>query len=224
MITAAERDAVYKVIHSRRDVRKDFIAKPIPEEVIKRILLAAHHAPSVGFMQPWDFILVQQAATKQKIKAGFDQAHALSAEMFDDQKKAKYQSFKLEGILEAPLGICVTCDRTRNGPVVIGRTIKPEMDLYSAVCAIQNLWLAARAENLGLGWVSIIHDEVLRETLGIPEHIDIMGYLCIGYVSEFSDKPELEKYGWLPRMDMQDVIHHEKWVKSSSSESEAEDL
>ncbi len=210
-INQTERDALYKVIHTRRDVRKDFLQTAIPDEVLTRILMAGHHAPSVGFMQPWDFILVTQAETKQRIKLGYEAAREESAAMFSEDKQEQYKSFKLEGIMEAPLGICVTCDRKRNGPVVIGKTIKPEMDLYSTVCAIQNMWLAARAENIGLGWVSIIHDEVLRESLNIPEDKDIIAYLCLGYVSEFKDEPELEEYGWLPRQDIDQLIHKEKW-------------
>jgi len=210
-ISDAERDALYKVIHSRRDVRKDFIPTPIPNAVLERILNAGHHAPSVGFMQPWDFVLVTEEQTKLAIKKGYEAASLESADKFSDDKKAEYQSFKLEGILEAPLGICVTCDRERNGPVVIGRTIKPEMDLYSTVCAIQNMWLAARAENIGLGWVSIIHDDILRDTLGIPSNIEIVAYLCLGYVSKFQQKPELEEFGWLPRGDITQLIHKEKW-------------
>jgi len=115
-----------------------------------------------------------------------------------------------EGILEAPIGICVTCDRERNGPVVLGKTIKPEMDLYSAVCAVQNLWLAARAENLGVGWVSIIEDDILRDALDIPTKIEIIAYLCIGYVTQFKDKPELESAGWLPRRPLENAIHYNK--------------
>ncbi|AIW19101.1 5,6-dimethylbenzimidazole synthase [Vibrio coralliilyticus] len=210
-INEEERDALYKVIFSRRDVRRDFIPKVIPEDVLLRILTAGHHAPSVGFMQPWDFILVTEKETKKAIKQGYEQARVESAEQFSEEKREQYRSFKLEGILEAPLGICVTCDRERNGPVVIGRTIKPEMDLYSTVCAIQNMWLAARAENIGLGWVSIIHDEVLRSVLGIPEDKDIIGYLCLGYVSKFNDKPELEEFGWLKREELNQLIHREKW-------------
>ncbi|WP_406609251.1 5,6-dimethylbenzimidazole synthase [Agarivorans sp. JK6] len=210
-INQAERDALYKVIYSRRDVRKDFLSTPINDDVIQRILAAAHNAPSVGFSQPWDFILVSKQQTKQAIKRGYQAASEESAKLFADDKRETYQSFKLEGILEAPLGICVTCDRERNGPVVIGRTIKPEMDLYSTVCAIQNMWLAARAENLGLGWVSIIHDEVLRSALNIPERLEIIGYLCIGYVSGFEEKPELEKFGWLERENLNQLVHHEQW-------------
>ncbi|USD68180.1 5,6-dimethylbenzimidazole synthase [Vibrio sp. SCSIO 43136] len=210
-ITPEERDAVYKVIHSRRDVRSDFISDPIPQEVLNRILMAAHHAPSVGFSQPWDFVLVTDTKIKEKIKLGYNQANQASTEMFEASKQEQYQSLKLEGILEAPLGICVTCDRKRNGPVVIGRTIKPEMDLYSTVCSIQNMWLAARAENIGLGWVSILHDDVLRNALKIPEDKVIVAYLCLGYVSKFHQTPELEQCGWLPRAELESLIHHDQW-------------
>jgi 5,6-dimethylbenzimidazole synthase len=209
-ITEKERNAVYKTIFSRRDVRSDFINKSIPEDTLMRVLTAAHHAPSVGFMQPWDFIIVNDTKTKEKIKRGFDQANANAKEMFSDDKKKKYQQFKLEGILEAPIGICVTCDRDRNGPVVLGKTVKAEMDLYSTVCAVQNLWLAARAENLGVGWVSIIEDDILRNALDIPSKIEIVAYLCVGYVTHFKDKPELESAGWLPRRSVEKAIHYNK--------------
>jgi len=210
-ITEKERDAVYKTIFSRRDVRSDFTKQEVDDDVIKRILTAAHHAPSVGFMQPWDFVVVSDTGAKKKIKEGFEQSNATSKKMFNEEQQKKYQEFKLEGILEAPLGICVTCDRNRNGPVVLGKTIKHEMDLYSAVCAVQNLWLAARAENLGVGWVSIIEDNILRDTLGIPENIEIIAYLCIGYVTKFKDKPELESAGWLPRRSVDKAVHYNKW-------------
>lgn len=210
-ITEDEREAVYKTIFSRRDVRKEFKSDPIPDGVLRRVLTAAHHAPSVGFMQPWNFIVVRSAETKKKIKRAFASAHAEAAGMFDEEKRRKYRSFKLEGIMEAPIGICVTCDRTRNGPVVIGRTAIQEMDLYSSVCAVQNLWLAARAENLGVGWVSIIHNEALREILKIPDHVVPVAYLCVGYVSFFHEKPELEKAGWLSRASLDSLIYDEHW-------------
>jgi len=131
--------------------------------------------------------------------------------MFDDEKKNIYSKLKLEGITEAPIGICITCDRNRTGDTVIGRTANLEMDLYSSVCAVQTLWLAARAENLGVGWVSIIHHEELKEALAIPSHITPIAYLCIGKVSHFHDKPELEKAGWLPRLPLEDLVHYDKW-------------
>ena len=211
MITKNERDAVYKTIFARRDVRSEFEPTPIPDAALQRILNAAHHAPSVGFMQPWDFIIVQKNATKEKIKQGFNTAHQQAYEQFDNDKKATYASLKLEGIMEAPIGICVTCDSTRNGPVIIGTTAQPNMPLYSTVCAIQNLWLAARAENIGVGWVSIIHDDVLRQALNIPPSISIVAYLCLGYVSHFNDKPDLERKKWLTRRPVAEAIHYDKW-------------
>ncbi|AAM72172.1 MAG TPA: 5,6-dimethylbenzimidazole synthase [Chlorobaculum sp.] len=210
-ITTSERNALYKVIYSRRDVRGQYLPDPVPEEVLRRVLDAAHHAPSVGFMQPWDFVVVHDLAVRKQIKEGFEVAHAEAAEMFEGEKREQYRTFKLEGILEAPVGICVTCDRSRSGEVVIGRTANPEMDLYSSVCAVQNLWLAARAENLGVGWVSIIHHDHVRRVLGIPEHIVPVAWLCIGYVSFFHEAPELEQAGWLPRLALDDLLHQEQW-------------
>lgn len=212
-ITDSEREAVYKTIFNRRDVRGEFKSDPVPDEVLKRILTAAHHAPSVGFMQPWDFIIVRDGEVKQKIKGAFEVAHGEAAEMFEGEKRETYKTLKLEGIVEAPIGICVTCDRTRTGPVVIGRTAQREMDLYSTVCAVQNLWLAARAENLGVGWVSIIHHKELKKILGIPDKIVPIAYLCVGYVTHFHEKPELEKAGWLPRLPLESIIHEDRWEK-----------
>ena len=160
-ITQEEKEAVYKTIYNRRDTRNEFKSDGIDDEVIARLLKAAHHSPSVGYMQPWDFIVVKDKKIKQKIKNGFEIAHKEAADMFEGNKKEMYKSLKLEGILEAPIGICITCDRKRSGSVVIGRTANQEMDLYSAVCAVQTMWLAARAENLGVGWVSIIHHNTM---------------------------------------------------------------
>ena len=178
-------------------MRGQFLPAPVSDEVLARLLNAAHHAPSVGFMQPWDFIVVREQAAKQRIDRAFAEANKEAAEMFGDGR-SYYRSLKLEGILEAPVGLCVTCDRGRTGPVVIGRTHQPEMDLYSAVCAIQNLWLAARAENLGVGWVSIIRYDDLRKALDIPSHIQPVAYLCIGRVSHFFEKPELGSQAGCP--------------------------
>ncbi|MCF8215870.1 MAG: 5,6-dimethylbenzimidazole synthase [Chlorobium sp.] len=210
-ITELERDALYKVIYSRRDVRGQYLPDPVPDEVVGRLLDAAHHAPSVGFMQPWDFIVVKDPAIRQELKGGFERAHREAALQFSEEKRKQYCGFKLEGIMESPLGICVTCDRSRSGEVVIGRTANPEMDLYSSVCAVQNLWLAARAENLGVGWVSIIHHDHVRRVLGIPEHIVPVAWLCVGYVSFFHETPELEQAGWLPRLELETLVHHETW-------------
>lgn len=214
----AERDAVYKCIFNRRDVRGQFLPDPIPDDVLARILRAAHHAPSVGFMQPWDFIVVRDSAVKQKIRDSFQVAHREAAEMFESDRQQTYRNLKLEGIVDAPIGICVTCDRSRSGPVVLGRTHQPEMDLYSAVCAVQNLWLAARAENVGLGWVSIIRHDDLRGALGIPVSIQPIAYLCLGYVSHFLRKPELETAGWRKRVPLSDVLWIDRWQTRRDSD------
>jgi 5,6-dimethylbenzimidazole synthase len=209
--SADERDVVYKCIFNRRDVRGQFLPDPIPDAVLARILRAAHHAPSVGFMQPWDFIVIRSPAIKQKVRDAFEAANAEAAGMFEDERQKAYRKLKLEGIVEAPVGICVTCDRSRTGPVVLGRTHQADMDLYSAVCAVQNLWLAARVENIGIGWVSIIKHDDLRAALGIPPAIQPIAYLCAGYVSHFLQKPELETAGWLPRVSLADAVWIDQW-------------
>jgi 5,6-dimethylbenzimidazole synthase len=213
-----ERDAVYRCILTRRDVRAQFRPDPVPDAVLARLLRAAHHAPSVGFMQPWDFLLVRAVETRRQIRDAFAAAHLEAAAMFPDERRGTYQSLKLEGILEAPLGLCVTCDRSRTGAVVLGRTHQPEMDLYSAVCAVQNLWLAARAENVGVGWVSIIRPEALKRILGIPEPIRVIAYLCLGYVSHFAAVPDLQTAGWLSRTPLNDVVRSERWDERGGEE------
>ncbi|MEZ0246060.1 MAG: 5,6-dimethylbenzimidazole synthase [Methylophilaceae bacterium] len=209
--TAAAREAIYQTIFSRRDVRGQFLPKAVPDEVLSRIITAAHYAPSVGFMQPWNFLVVRSDAVKRVVHAAFTQAHAEAAEMFEGDQRATYQALKLEGIVESPVGICITCDRNRAGPVVVGRTHMKTMDLYSSVCAVQNLWLAARAEGLGVGWVSIFHQPALQESLGIPKGITPIAYLCVGYVSHFHAKPELETAGWLPRLPIEDLVYFDQW-------------
>jgi 5,6-dimethylbenzimidazole synthase len=211
VFTEEARQAIYEAIFRRRDVRGQFLPKAVPDDVLSRILTAAHHAPSVGFMQPWNFLIVRSPEVKREVHAVFAQAHAEAAAMFTDERQRMYQSLKLEGIREAPIGICITCDRSRTGPVVIGRTHMKTMDLYSSVCAIQNLWLAARAEGLGVGWVSIFNPEALQQALGSPLHIVPIGYLCVGYVSQFYEKPELETAGWLKRMPIEDVVYFDQW-------------
>lgn len=210
-ISEEQRDALYHVIEQRRDVRSDFLDIEIEDEKLARVLHAAHCAPSVGFMQPWDFIIIKSQQVREQVKAAFLSANADAAQQFDAKRKEKYRSFKLEGILEAPVNICITCDRTRTKQAVIGRTHIPEMDLYSTVCAVQNLWLAARAENLGVGWVSIFEKDVLKNILHLPDHIEPVAYLCIGYVSHFKPKPEFETAGWLPRLALDTLVKSDSW-------------
>ncbi|TFH87979.1 5,6-dimethylbenzimidazole synthase [Billgrantia azerbaijanica] len=216
-----EREAVYRAIFTRRDVRGEFLPDPVPDEVLARVLTAAHHAPSVGFMQPWDFMVIRSPALKRRVRALYCQANEEAAQMFEGEKQATYRRLRLEGIVEAPVNLCITCDRQRHGPVVVGRTHIKTMDIFSAVCAVQNLWLAARAEGLGVGWVSIFHQPALREALGIPRHIMPIAYLCVGYVSHFHDRPELEKAGWLPRLPLEELLHFDGWEGSPDEAGEA---
>lgn len=206
-----QKQGVYRAIYERRDIRAQFKPDPLSDEILARILSAAHHAPSVGFMQPWNFILIKDEAVRRKVKALFEQERERSSQKVDEPRRSQYLRFKLEGIMEAPLNICITCDRTRSGPFVIGRSSILETDIYSVCCAVQNLWLAARAEGIGVGWVSILSNEGLQAALGIPEHVLPVAYLCMGYVTFFSDKPELEEAGWLPRLSLPELVFYERW-------------
>ncbi|MBT8251476.1 MAG: 5,6-dimethylbenzimidazole synthase [Nitrosopumilus sp.] len=216
--TEEEKLGFYKAIYSRRDVRSHFTSKPIEDEILSKILHAAHHAPSVGFSQPWNFILIKNDHTKKKIKESFQEEKKRSSQLIEEPKRSKYLSFKLEGISEAPVNVCVTYDPTKFGPFVIGRSSIPEAGLYSVCCAIQNLWLSARTEGVGLGWVSILSNEVLKEVLELPEHVIPVAYLCLGYVDEFAEKPDLEAAGWLPRLELKDVVYFEKWNEKENKD------
>jgi nicotinate-nucleotide--dimethylbenzimidazole phosphoribosyltransferase len=208
------REGVYQAIYRRRDVRR-FRPDPVPPDVLTRVLDAAHHAPSVGFMQPWNFIVVADQQTRERVQELFERERLAAAQFYDEPRRSQYLSFKLAGILEAPLNLCVTCDPTRAGPAVIGRNSVPETDLYSTCCAVENLWLAARAEGLGVGWVSILKLPQLRAILGIPPHVVPVAYLCVGYPVEFAERPELETAGWLPRRSLAGTIYYEAWGRAS---------
>ena len=211
LITDAEKNAVYKTIYGRRDIRSFFTPEPIPSETLARILVAAHHAGSVGFMQPWNFIVVESKAQRQKVKEAFLREREEAAKLFEEAKREQYLSFKLEGILEAPVNLIVTSDPTRFGPQVLGRRSMPETDVYSTCCAIQNLWLAARAENIGVGWVSIVKREDLHFIFNVPAHITIVAYLCLGFVTHFPDKPDLERLKWGERLSLDQFVSFDAW-------------
>ncbi len=210
-ITTEEKKAVYKTIYARRDVRSLFTPEPIPSETLARILSAAHHAGSVGYMQPWNFILVEDKALRRKVKEAFLRERNEAAVLFDDEKRIQYLSFKLEGILEAPTNLIVTSESSRFGPQVIGRRSMPETDIYSTCCAIQNLWLAARAENIGVGWVSILKREELHAIFQIPLPIKIVAYLCLGFVTHFPAVPDLERAGWGKRLPLDQLVFFDAW-------------
>lgn len=220
LISEIERSAVYKTIYGRRDIRSFFTPEPIPSEVLARILLAAHHAGSVGYMQPWNFIVVEDKVIRQRVRDAFLEERQEAAKLFEGEKRDKYLSFKLEGILEASINLVVTSDPTRFGPQVIGRRSMPETDIYSTCCAIQNLWLAARAENIGVGWVSILKRDALRSIFLIPEHITIVAYLCLGYVTHFPEIPDLERAGWGKRISLDQFVSFDFWEGKPSEARE----
>ena len=207
----AERAAVYRAIHERRDVRGQFLPDPIADDLLARLLQAAHAAPSVGLMQPWNFIVIRSDHIRQQIRAAFQAANDEAQAMFPAEKRALYSQLKLAGITEAPVNLCITCDRSRGGPVVLGRTHNRDTDLYSTVCAVQNLWLAARAEGIGVGWVSIIRDSDLKRILNLPDHVVPVAYLCLGHVRELYGEPELQARGWAQRQVLESMIFRDGW-------------
>ena len=211
-----ERQALYDIIQHRRDVRDEFLPTPIDPDALRRVLKAAHAAPSVGLSQPWNFILIEDDQTRKAMKAAFTKANDEAEAMFPEDKRSTYAALKLEGIDKAPLNICVTCDRQRGGKVVLGRTHNQDMDLYSTVCAVQNLWLAARAEGIGVGWVSIFDEADVRPLLGLPDHVEIIAYLCVGYVDQLFSRPELAARGWASETELDAHIMHERWPSSPS--------
>jgi 5,6-dimethylbenzimidazole synthase len=202
---------VYRAIYERRDVRSRFIAAPLPDEVLVRILDAAHHAPSVGFMQPWGFILITDGLVRRAVRQQFEDTNTRAAAAYVGDRRELYDRLKLEAIVDSAVNLCVTCDPTVARGHGLGRQTMPETARYSTVCAIQNCWLAARAEGVGVGWVSIVEVDALRRILAIPEHIVIVGYLCLGYVSGFDPEPELAAKGWEHRVALADAMHFDQY-------------
>lgn len=216
-----ERRGLYRAIYDRRDVRSHFTSEPIAEDVLARLLNAAHHAPSVGFMQPWNFIIIQDREVRQGIHKLFDSANRAAAEIYEGARRSVYDGLKLAGILDAPINLCVTCDLATLRGSGLGRQTMPETALYSTVCAVENLWLAARAEGVGVGWVSILDVDQLRAALGIPEAVMPVAYLCLGYVTEFGVQPDLELKGWEQRSPLAGLIHFERYGALDEERSES---
>ncbi len=208
---AADRAAVYRAIYTRRDVRNEFLGEDVPQDVLMRILDAAHHAPSVGFMQPWNFIVIRDRSVRGAVHEAFLRGAAAEERMLDPERRGHYRNLKLEGILKAPVNICVTCDRSRHGATGLGRTQQPNTDLLSTACAVQNLWLAARVEGVGVGWVSIMRESELRDILGIPSEIAVVAYLCVGFVERAYRRPELEVKRWASRLPLDSLVFEDRW-------------
>ncbi|MFP3218621.1 MAG: 5,6-dimethylbenzimidazole synthase [Acidianus sp.] len=202
---------LYDAIKGRRDIRSYFKPDPIPDEVLAKILLAAHLAPLVGYSQPWNFIIIRDENIKRKVKEEVERQRLRYRELLDEGRRKLFDTIKIEGIMEAPINIAVTCDPSRFGPHVLGRITMPETCNYSTVLAIENLWLAARAENLGMGWVSFLDKNKIKEILGIPSNVEFITYLTLGYVTKFPERPELEEKGWNYRLPLSEVVFEDRW-------------
>jgi 5,6-dimethylbenzimidazole synthase len=206
-----ERDVVHRVLAERRDVRRGFLDQPIADDVLTRVLESAHRAPSVGLSQPWDFVLIRDVATRRKVHdLATAQRDAFAASLPAGRRSA-FDGLKIEAILDTPLNIAVTCDPGRGGRHVLGRHADPRTTWFSAAIAIQNLWLAARAEGLGVGWVSFFEPGEVGAVLDLPAHVELVGYLCVGHVEEFAAAPELVRSGWAARRPLSWAVHQESW-------------
>ena len=211
----AARRGLYEAIFRRRDMR-EFLPDPIADEVLARVLIAAHHAASVGFTQPWDFIIVRDLERRRAVKQVFEEERMKNAAQFSGERRDKFLALKLEGILDAPLNLLVTCEPGRLGPGVLGKVSIRDVEIYSTCLAVENLWLAARAEGLGVGWVSIIRNEDLSRIFSIPEKAIPLAYLCIGYVREFPSRPVLESAQWAERLPPRALLHFDDWKQTTS--------
>ncbi|MBY8879830.1 nicotinate-nucleotide--dimethylbenzimidazole phosphoribosyltransferase [Actinacidiphila acidipaludis] len=207
----AVRDAVHRVIRERRDIRNGFRSDPIPHEVLLRVLEAAHTAPSVGHSQPWDFVVIRSEKTRERMHQLAMAQREAYAKSLPKARARQFRELKIEAILDTPVNIVVTADPTRGGRHTLGRHTQPQMAPYSSALAVENLWLAARAEGLGVGWVSFFDERQMVEELGLPEHLEVVAYLCVGYVDEFPEEPELMQAGWSQRRPLSWVVHEEEY-------------
>ncbi|GGJ00755.1 nicotinate-nucleotide--dimethylbenzimidazole phosphoribosyltransferase [Streptomyces brasiliensis] len=220
----AEREAVLKVMRERRDIRNGFRSDPIPHEVLLRVLEAAHTAPSVGHSQPWDFVVIRSAETRRTMHELAMRQRDAYAKSLPKGRAKQFKELKIEAILDTPVNIVVTADSTRGGRHTLGRHTQPQMAPYSSALAVENLWLAARAEGLGVGWVSFFDEREMVRALGLPEHLEVVAYLCVGYVDEFPDEPELMQAGWSKRRPLSWVVHEETYGRRALPGENPHDL
>ncbi|MEV6512059.1 nicotinate-nucleotide--dimethylbenzimidazole phosphoribosyltransferase [Streptomyces sp. NPDC051642] len=220
----AEREAVLKVMRERRDIRNGFRSDPIPHDVLLRVLEAAHTAPSVGHSQPWDFVVIRSADTRRNMHELAQSQREAYAKSLPKGRAKQFKELKIEAILDTPVNIVVTADPTRGGRHTLGRHTQPQMAPYSAALAVENLWLAARAEGLGVGWVSFFDEREMVRALGLPEHLEVIAYLCVGYVDEFPDEPELMQAGWSKRRPLSWVVHEETYGRRALPGEDPHDL
>ena len=202
---------IYDVIRQRRDVRAEFTGDLVDDATLLRILDAAHRAPSVGNSQPWDFVVVRDEQTLTRFAGHVADKRIEFRDSLPPERAATFEPIKIEGITESGTGIVVTHDDSRGGPQILGRATVPETGLYSTVLAIQNLWLAATSEQIGVGWVSFYDADYLTELIDLPAGIRPVAWLCIGPVHQFQQTPDLERFGWRDRRPLESAIHWERY-------------
>ncbi|WP_086820088.1 5,6-dimethylbenzimidazole synthase [Allokutzneria sp. NRRL B-24872] len=211
MAAPTEVAEFYDVLFRRRDVRGEFTGEPIADDVLDRVLGAAHAAPSVGLSQPWDFVLVSDRDTRRSFRDHVRAERSVFAASLEGERAETFSRIKVEGVLESTVGVVVTYDADRGSPAVLGRHAIADAGLFSVCLAIQNLWLAATAEGLGVGWVSFYREDFLRRLLGVPQGVRPVAWLCLGPVERLADTPDLERHGWRSRLPLHDVVHHERY-------------
>jgi 5,6-dimethylbenzimidazole synthase len=212
--TAADIEAVYRVIRMRRDMRH-FLPDALDDALLHRLLQAAHYAPSVGFMQPWRFVRVRDAALRREVHA-LVEAERIETARALGEREDEFMRLKVEGILECGEVLVAALGEARDVHV-FGRRTMPDMDLASVACAIQNLWLAARAEGVGMGWVSLFEPESLRKLIRMPVGSRPVAVLCLGFVQHFYQGPMLEEVGWERRAELKDMLHVDYWSDTPQS-------
>src|SRR5215469_11324681 len=204
-------DAFYRLAAARRDMRNGFRPDPVSDDALTRVLAAAHQAPSVGLSQPWDFLILRDTDARERVQRLARSQRDTFADSLPWARALAFRRLKVEAILESPVNVVVTCDATRGGRHVLGRHAQPQAAEYSAVCAVQNLWLAARAEGLGVGWVSFFDERELAAALGLPAHVTVVAYLCVGHVEAFPPAPELALAGWARQRPLAWAVHEGQW-------------
>ncbi|WP_019201408.1 5,6-dimethylbenzimidazole synthase [Tsukamurella sp. 1534] len=203
---------VFEAILRRRDVRNEFSGEVLDDERLTRLLRAAHSAPSVGNTQPWDFVVVQDRDTLARFAGHVGRCRDDFAASLPEDRKDTFNPIVIEGIESSGTGVVVTYDPTRGGKNILGRHTVDETGHLSVALAIQNLWLAATSEGVGVGWVSFYHEDFLKALVGVPEHVHVVAWLCVGPVTEFQTVPDLERFGWRDRRPLEDAVHRERFM------------
>lgn len=206
-ISKKASESLAHIIKARRDIRgNNFLSTKIPKKSIEKIIEAGLNAPSVGYSQPWKFVIIESDEVKIRVYKNFVKEYDKSKKYF--KERPLYEQLKLEGIKETPINIAVFYKKSSTK--VLGQTSQKKMGEYSVVCAIQNMWLMARSLNIGMGWVSILKPKKIKKILNVSDEYKLVGYLCVGYVKEFSDVPELESLQWEKKKKYQEVV---SWIK-----------